>query len=60
MDERQRLQQALIEAALELAGFTKAHAFTIPIPNTNPQLYVSLHEGPVQLGLKDQLGASED
>lgn len=43
------LEQAVIAAALELSGATMSHAFSIPIPNTTPQLYVSLHEGPVQL-----------
>ena len=60
MDERERLEHAVIEAALNLAGFTKAHAFTLEIPNTTPQLYVSLHEGAVKLGLEDQVGSSED
>lgn len=49
MDTRQQLQQRLIAAALDLAEATGSHAFAIPVPNTKPQLYVSLHEGPVQM-----------
>ena len=55
MDERERqLQQNVIAAALELAAATGTHGFMIPVPDTSPQLYVSLHEGPVKLGLEDQ------
>src|SRR6185369_8867239 len=44
------LEQKFIAAALNLAELTMAHGFTIPVPNTTPPLFVSLHEGPVQLG----------
>lgn len=50
------LEQALVAAALELSGATMAHAFSIPVPNTNPPLYVSLHEGAVQLLLPSGVG----
>ncbi len=45
----QTLRQAVIDAALNLAGQSGTHGFTIPVPNTSPQLFVSLHEGEVQL-----------
>lgn len=34
-------EQALIAAALNLAGATKSAAALLPIPNTSPQLYVA-------------------
>lgn len=43
------LELAFIQAALNLAQESAAHAFSIPVPNTTPQLFVSLHEGEIQL-----------
>jgi hypothetical protein len=40
-----KMEQAVAQAAMNLASATLSHAFSIPIPNTTPQLYVSLHEG---------------
>lgn len=55
----EELEQALITAALNLSGATMAHAFSIPVPNTTPQLFVSLHEGPVQLLAPSTAGVKE-
>lgn len=41
---RKQLQQALIDAALALADHTMAQAFKIPVPNTDPPLFVQLGE----------------
>ena len=37
---REKLEEALIEAALELSAHTGADAFQIPVPGTSPQLFV--------------------
>jgi hypothetical protein len=47
--QNEALEQAVVAAALDLSVATMAHAFSIPVPDTTPPLYVSLHEGPVQL-----------
>ena len=39
-----KLEAALMLAALELAGFAGAHGFMIPVPGTDPPLYVMLGE----------------
>lgn len=39
---RKKLEQALIDAALELSRFTNTAGHLIPIPDTSPQLYVVL------------------
>ena len=41
---REQLQQALIQAALNLSEETRAHEFSILVPGTTPQLFVSLSE----------------
>ena len=40
----EKLEQAVIDAALALAGDSRAHAFSLPIPNTTPRLVVALFE----------------
>jgi hypothetical protein len=45
-----QLAQGAIAAALRLADASETTSFCIPVPNTTPPLYVSLHEGPVFLG----------
>ncbi len=44
MDEIERLEQALVKAAFELTAATGALAFSIPVPDTMPKLYVCLGE----------------
>jgi hypothetical protein len=44
MDEIERLEQALLKAAFELTAATGSLAFSIPVPNTTPKLYVCLGE----------------
>lgn len=39
---QRKLQQAVIKAALELAGFERVHAFVLPVAGTDPPLYVAL------------------
>jgi hypothetical protein len=41
----------LIEAALALSKATGASEFSVKVPNSRPPRWVSLHEGPVHLGL---------
>jgi hypothetical protein len=43
-----QLQDALVLAAQTLAGVEGVSAFSIPVPGTSPQQYVSLHAGPVE------------
>jgi len=40
----EELEAAVIDAAMNLAGQAKAHAFTLPVPHTTPRLYVALFE----------------
>jgi hypothetical protein len=54
------LEQALLKAALDLVGATSAHAFSMPVPKTSPQLYLSMHEGPVQLMADEAPVGSEE
>jgi len=49
MSGQSNLEKRLTDAALELSGETLAHAFSIPVPNTSPQLFVSLHERAINL-----------
>lgn len=53
---KEELQRRVIAAALDLSFATGTQAFSIPIPGTTPQLYVSLHEGP----LGNTLAANDD
>lgn len=55
----QETKRKLIEAALDHAQAMTCHAFSIPVPGTSPQLYVSLHEGPVA-GVQDMLVAANE
>lgn len=48
-------ESALIAAALNLASETSAAAFSIPIPDTTPRLFISLHEeGVAPIGGQEQ------
>ena len=40
----EKLEAAFIEAALNLAEQSQAHAFSLPVPNTTPRLFVALFE----------------
>jgi hypothetical protein len=40
----EKLEAAFIEAALNLAAQSEAHAFSVPVPNTTPRLIVALFE----------------
>ena len=44
----EKLEQSLVRAALELAGASMSHGFSIPVPNTTPRLFVSLSESAIQ------------
>ena len=41
---QEQLQKALVDAALAFAEYTGMHRFSVPVPNTSPQLWVSLTE----------------
>lgn len=44
MTDRKLLELAVIDAALNLTEATCSHAFSLPVANTTPRLFVSLHE----------------
>jgi hypothetical protein len=44
MDEIERLELALIKAAFDLTAATGSLAFSVPVQNTTPKLYVCLGE----------------
>ena len=44
MDDIERLESALIKAAFDLTAATGSLAFSVPVQNTTPKLYVCLGE----------------
>ena len=43
-DLENKLKQNLIDAALALTGYTRTSALVVPVPNTDPVVYVAVGE----------------